>query len=196
MSLAVFDPKLTTLPNWFKLDDFMPFYKNTYNNVEELTVYIGDMPNLDPKEVINLLKNFNLIKGIVIVDCPKFKDFEGLPKKIGQDGLVFKPSPNAKFRYRDILKYFTQIEGPIIFNRIDDNNEEKLLKKAAAKAANDAKIDISIQQAPPVNEVTKENNLQDKIAKSRGSIYSNCQSYVASQSATSFFSHYSESSSL
>ena len=106
ISADVFDPKLTTLPNWFKLDDFASFYKNVYGNAEELTVYIGNMPNLDPKEVINLLKNFNLIKGIVIVDCPKFKDFEGLPKKIGQDGLVFKPSPNAKFRYRDILKYF------------------------------------------------------------------------------------------
>ena len=172
ISADVFDPKITTLPTWFKLDDFVSFYKNVYGNVEELTVYIGNMPNLDPKEVINLLKNFNLVKGIVIVDCPKFKDFEGLPKKIGQDGLVFKPSPNAKFRYRDILKYFTQIEGPIIFNRVDNNNEDKLLKKAAAKAANDAKIKTKEKVDTIANgkDITKEPKERTKIKPWNGAI--------------------------
>ena len=172
ISADVFDPKITTLPTWFKLDDFVSFYKNVYGNTEELTVYIGNMPNLDPKEVINLLKNFNLVKGIVIVDCPKFKDFEGLPKKIGQDGLVFKPSPNAKFRYRDILKYFTQIEGPIIFNRVDNNNEDKLLKKAAAKAANDAKIKTKEKVDTIANgkDITKEPKERTKIKPWNGAI--------------------------
>ena len=172
ISADVFDPKITTLPTWFKLDDFVSFYKNVYGNTEELTVYIGNMPNLDPKEVINLLKNFNLVKGIVIVDCPKFKDFEGLPKKIGQDGLVFKPSPNAKFRYRDILKYFTQIEGPIIFNRVDNNNEDKLLKKAAAKAANDAKIKTKAKVDTIANgkDITKEPKERTKIKPWNGAI--------------------------
>lgn len=172
ISSDVFDPKISTLPNWFKLDDFTSFYKNTYNNMEDLTMYIGNMPNLDPKEVINLLKNFNRIKGIVIVDCPKFKDFEGLPKNIEGDGLVFKPSPNAKFRYRDILKYFTQIEGPIIFNRIDDNNEEKLLKKAAAKAANDAKIKTKEKSDAIANgkDITKEPKERTKIKPWTGAV--------------------------
>ena len=172
ISADVFDPKITTLPNWFKLDDFASFYKNVYNNAEDLTVYIGNMPNLDPKEVINLLKNFNLIKGIVIVDCPKFKDFEGLPKKIGQEGLVFKPSPSVKFRYRDILKYFTEIEGRIIFNRVDDNNEDKLLKKTAAKAANDAKIKTKEKVDAIANgkDITKEPKERTKIKPWDGAI--------------------------
>ena len=172
ISADVFDPKLTTLPNWFKLDDFVSFYKNVYGNAEELTVYIGNMQNLDPKEVINLLKNFNLIKGIVIVDCPKFKDFEGLPKKIGQDGLVFKPSPDIKFKYKDILKHFIDIEGPIIFNRVDNNNEDKLLKKAAAKAANDAKIKTKEKVDTIANgkDVTKEPKERTKIKPWNGAI--------------------------
>lgn len=86
-------------------------------------------------------------------------------------------------------------------NSVNNINTRSLTNSSLNKKTTDDKsnivdkIDISIQQAPPVNEVTKENNLQDKIAKSRGSIYSNCQSYVASQSVTSFFSHYSGLSS-
>ena len=137
----VFDSNITTLPNWFKLnDDFFSLYRNTYSVEDKLIIYIDSMPNLDPKEVVDFLKKFNEVKGIYIVDCPKFKGFEGFPKTIGKEGLVFKPSPNAKFKYRDVLKYFTEIDGPIVFNHADNNNEDKLLKKTAAKAANDAKI--------------------------------------------------------
>ena len=136
----IFDSNITTLPTWFNLDSFVSFYKNMYNEAGDLVVYIDNMPNLDPKEVINFLKNFKAIKGIHIVDCPKFKSFEGFPKKIGSEGLMFKPSLNAKFKYRDVLKYFTEIEGPIIFNHASDNYDDKLLKKVQAKKANDAKI--------------------------------------------------------
>lgn len=168
----VFDPKITTLPTWFKLDDFVPFYKNIYGNAEDLTMYIGNMPNLNPKEVSNFLKNFNLIKGIVIIDCPKFKGFEGFPKTIGDAGLTFKPSPNIKLRYRDVLKYFTDIKGPIIFNRIDDNNEDKLLKKAASKATNDAKIktDKKVDAISNGKDITKEPKERTKIKPWDGAI--------------------------
>ena len=168
----VFDPKTTTLPTWFKLNDFVSFYKNAYGNGEDLTVHIGNMPNLDPKEVSNFLKNFNLIKGIVIVDCPKFKDFEGFPKKIGTDGLVFKPSPGIKFKYKDILKHFIDIEGPIVFNHADNNNEDKLLKKTAAKAANHAKIktDKKVDAISNRKDITKEPKERTKIKPWDGAI--------------------------
>ena len=85
----VFDSNITTLPNWFKLnDDFFSLYKNTYSVDDSLVIYIYNMQNLDPKEVIDFLKKFTAIKGIYIVDCPKFKNFEGFPKKIGEVGLT------------------------------------------------------------------------------------------------------------
>lgn len=169
----VFDSNITTLPNWFKLDDdFFSSYRNTYSVEDSLVVYIDSMPNLNPKEVVDFLKKFNEVKGIYIVDCPKFKGFEGFPKKIGDAGLTFKPSPNAKFKYRDILKYFTDIKGPIVFNRIDDNNEDKLLKKAAAKAANDAKIKTKEKVDTIANgkDITKEPKERTKIKPWDGSL--------------------------
>ena len=169
----VFDSNITTLPNWFKLnDDFFSLYKNTYSVDDSLVIYIYNMQNLDPKEVIDFLKKFTAIKGIYIVDCPKFKNFEGFPKKIGEAGLTFKPSPNIKFKYRDVLKYFTDIEGPIIFNRVDINNEEKLLKKAAAKAANDAKIktDKKVNAISNGKDITKEPKERTKIKPWNGSL--------------------------
>ena len=171
----VFDSNITTLPNWFKLnDDFFSLYKSEYNaSVDDsLVIYIYSMQNLDPKEVIDFLKKFKAIKGIYIVDCPKFKNFEGFPKKIGETGLTFKPSPNIKFKYRDVLKYFTDIEGPIIFNHINDNNEEKLLKKVKAKAANDAKIktDKKVNAISNGKDITKKPKERTKIKPWNGSL--------------------------
>ena len=166
----VFDSNITTLPTWFNLDSFVSFYKNLYNEADDLVVYIDNMSNLDSKEVINFLKNFKAVKGIHIVDCPKFKSFEGFPKKIGKDGLWFKPSLNAKFKYRDVLKYFTDIEGPIIFNHAGDNYDDKLLKKAKAKAANDAKIETKkkVDAISNGKDITKEPKERTKIKSWNG----------------------------
>ena len=55
----VFDSNITTLPNWFKLnDDFFSLYKNTYSVDDSLVIYIYSMQNLDPKEVTDFLKKF------------------------------------------------------------------------------------------------------------------------------------------
>lgn len=162
---AVFDSNITTLPAWFKLDDLVSFYKNAYALEDHLIIYIDSMPNLDPKEITNFLKNLNGVKGIRIINCPKFKNFEGFPKTIGKEGLVFKPSPDVKFKYRDILKYFTDIEGPIIFNHVSDNYDDKLLKKTQAKKANDAKIKTKEKVDAISNEkdITKEPKERTKI---------------------------------
>lgn len=168
----VFDSNITTLPNWFKLnDDFFSLYKNTFSVDDSLVIYIYSMQNLDPKEVIDFLKNFTAIKGIYIVDCPKFKNFEGFPKKIGKTGLTFKPSPNTKLRYRDVLKYFTDIEGPIIVNHIKDDYNEKLLKKVKAKAAINAKIETKEKVDAISNEkdIVKKPKERTKITPWKGS---------------------------
>ena len=168
----VFDSNITTLPNWFKLnDDFFSLYRNTYSVEDSLVVYIDSMPNLDPKEVVDFLKKFNEVKGIYIVDCPKFKNFEGFPKKIGETGLTFKPSPNTKLRYRDVLKYFTDIEGPIIVNHIKDDYNEKLLKKVKAKAAINAKIETKEKVDATSNEkdIVKKPKERTKITPWKGS---------------------------
>ena len=168
----VFDSNITTLPNWFKLnDDFFSLYKNTYSVDDSLVIYIYSMQNLDPKEVIDFLKKFNEVKGIYIVDCPKFKNFEGFPKKIGKTGLTFKPSPNTKLRYRDVLKYFTDIEGPIIVNHIKDDYNEKLLKKVKAKAAINAKIETKEKVDAISNEkdIVKKPKERTKITPWKGS---------------------------
>lgn len=169
---AVFDSNITTLPSWFKLDDFISFYKNAYALEDHLTIYIDSMPNLDPKEITNFLKNFKSIKGIHIVDCPKFKSFNDFPKELGKDGLLFKPSPDIKFKYRDVLKHFTDIEGPITFNRINDNNEEKLLKKTKAKTANDTKIQTKEKVDAIVNgkDITKQPKERTKITAWKGAL--------------------------
>ena len=169
---VVFDSNITTLPGWFKLDDFVSFYKNTYALGDHLTLYIDSMPNLDPKEITNFLKNFKSIKGIHIVDCPKFKNFNDFPKELGKGGLLFKPSPDIKFKYRDVLKHFTDIEGPIEFNRINDNNEEKLLKKTQAKASNDTKIKTREKVDAIANGkgITKEPKERTKIKPWNGSL--------------------------
>lgn len=161
----VFDSNITTLPVWFKLDSLVSFYKNIYDIEDALDVYIDSMPNLNPKEITDFLRNFKAVRGIHIANCPKFKDFEGFPKKIGKDGLLFKPSPNMKFKYRDVLKYFTDIEGPIIFNRVNDNYEDKLLKKAQAKKANDAKIKTKekVDAISNGKDITKEPKERTKI---------------------------------
>lgn len=168
----VFDSNITTLPNWFKLnDDFFSLYRNTYSVEDSLVVYIDSMPNLDPKEVVDFLKKFNEVKGIHIVDCPKFKGFEGFPKTIGDAGLTFKPSPNIKLRYRDVLKHFTNIAGPIVFNHIDDNYDDKLLKKVKAKAANNAKIETKEKVAAIASEkdIVKKPKERTKITPWKGS---------------------------
>lgn len=167
-----FDSNITTLPNWFKLDGLIELYKDSYAPGEYLTIYIDGMTNLDPKEIIDVLKNLRSIKGVHIVDCPKFKNFEGFPKNIGKGGLMFKPSPDKKFRYRDILKYFTDIEGPIVFNRAIDNNEDKLLKKAQAKKTNDAKIETKkkVDAISNGKDITKEPKERTKIKPWNGAI--------------------------
>lgn len=168
----VFDPNITTLPNWFKLDGLIELYKNSYSSGKYLVIYIDGMTNLDPKEIIDLLKKLNAVEGIHIVDCPKFKSLDEFPRTIGEYGLTFKPSPNVKFRYRDILKHFEDIKGPINFNRIVDNYEDKLLKKAQAKKANNAKIETKkkVDAIANGNDITKEPKERTKIKPWDGAI--------------------------
>ena len=137
----VFDPNITTLPNWFKINSILELYRNLYDYSEYLFVYIDGMTNLDPKEVVDFLKNFKTVNGIHIVNCPKFKRLDGFPPVIGKYGCTFIPSPNVKFRYSEVLKHFDNISGPIIFDRVSDNYNDKLLKKIKAKSASNTKIE-------------------------------------------------------